>query len=319
MKERVLIVDDEPVNLELLEAILAPDGYAIQWADDGMKALAAVAEQPPDLILLDLMMPGMSGLEACRRLKEAPATAGIPIIVVTAAGQVMTKEAAVTSGADDFLKKPAGAEDLRTRVAAMLKVRRIRADLDRTLAYMHELEATRHARRRASLAAVVTPASERKQQLPTPMRVLLVEDDRLTRDFYGDLLAEHGFQVFAASTGEEGLQMVQRHALDAILLDIVLPGISGLEVLERIRQFDIDLPLIILTGHVSSQNAIAALKLGAFDFIVKGLDHGLVVLALHRAVRQRRAALKQKEEIAYYKARVIDLEAAAGVGVAGNR
>jgi len=308
MTERVLLVDDEEMNLELLEAILAGDGYAIQWAKDGTQALAAVAEQPPDLILLDLMMPGMSGLEVCRLLKEAPASGGIPIIVVTAAGQVMSKEAAITSGADDFVKKPVDAEDLRTRVAAMLKVRRIRAELDRTLAYMHELEAARHSHRRETMAAMSVESPAVKQVLPTPMRVLLVEDEALTREFYGDLLVDHGFELYAASNGSEGLELAARYPLDAVLLDIVMPGISGIEVLQHLRSQSPDLPVIILTGHVSSQNAIAALKLGAFDFIVKGLDHSLVVLAVHRAVRHRRESLKRQDEVGTLQAKVEQLE-----------
>ncbi len=308
MAERILAVDDEQVNRDLLEAILEQEGYDVVCATDGERALAEVTATPPDLILLDLMMPGMSGLEVCHRLKEDPRTAAIPIIVVTALGQVATKEAALTSGADDFVAKPVRPDDLRTRVSAMLKVRRVRAELDRTLAYLHELDAARHARRRVALEAVVDEPRAPKQILPTPKRILLVEDETLTRDFYGDLLGEHGFEVFAASSGSEGLAMVEQYALDAVVLDIVMPGMSGLEVLERLRERDPGLPVVILTGHVSSRNAIAALKLGAFDFIVKGLDHDLVALAVHRAVRQRREGQQRGEEIEQLRARIRELE-----------
>lgn len=309
MSERILLVDDEAVNLELYEGILGKEGYETLCAGDGREALAAVKTAPPDLILLDLMMPGMTGLEVCRTLKESPETAGIPIIIVTALGQVAAKEAALTSGADDFVAKPVRPEDLRARVSAMLKVRRIRSELDRTLAYLHELEATRHARRRTTLAEIAGAEAPAPQQaLPTPMRVLLVEDETMTREFYGDLLAEHGFTVFAASSGPEGLEIAARHALDAVVLDIVMPGMSGLEVLQKLHEEDSDLPVVILTGHVNSQNAVAALKLGAFDFIVKGLDHNLVVLAVHRAVRHRRDAVKRIEEASELRARIAELE-----------
>jgi two-component system cell cycle response regulator len=308
MRGRILLVDDEPINLELYEGILAEEGYATATADSGPAAIAAVAAGPPDLILLDLMMPGMTGLEVCRTLKENPETGGIPIIVVTALGQVAAKEEALTSGADDFVAKPVRPDDLRARVGAMLKVRRIRSELDRTLAYLHELEAARHARRRTTLAEVSGDAAVPPQVLPTPIRVLLVEDETMTRTFYGDLLAEHGFEVYAAATGPEGIEIAGRHLLDAVVLDIVMPGMSGLEVLQKLHEGDADLPVVILTGHVSSQNAIAALKLGAFDFIVKGLDHHLVVLAVHRAVRQRRETAKQRAEVERLKARLEELE-----------
>ncbi|MBI2457964.1 MAG: response regulator, partial [candidate division NC10 bacterium] len=229
------------------------------------------------------------------------------IIAVTALGAVQAKEWALTRGADDYLTKPFDPEELRVRVQAMLKVRSIRQDLDRTLAYLHELEAARHAKRRAALASVVAVAPPAPPPAPS---VLVVDDEALTRDFYGDLLAEHGFQVVTASHGAEALELARRHPVEVVILDIMMPGMSGLEVLERLRAMDPDLPVIMLTAHASSRNAIAALKLGAFDFIVKGLDHNLVVLAVHKALRHRRAALHQKREVERLRNRIATLEAA---------
>jgi len=308
MTERILVVDDEEVNRDFLEAVLTQQGFEVELAVDGVAALAQATAAPPDLILLDLLMPRMTGLEACQRLKQELATGDVPIIVVTAVGQVATKEAALMSGADDFMTKPIRPEDLRMRVGAMLKVRRIRQDLDRTLAYLHELEAARQAQRHAALAQVVAEPTAGSPQGPTPMPILLVDDDALTRQFYGDLLVDHGFHVFAVSTGAEGLELSRQHAFDAVVLDIMMPGMSGLEVLERLHAEDPDLPVIMLTGHSTSQNAITALKLGAYDFIVKGLDQNLVVMAVHRALRHRRETLKIKEEFAQLRAHVQELE-----------
>ena len=308
MAERVLVVDDEAGNRELLEAILTEDGYRVEQADNGVRALAQATAAPPDLILLDLMMPGMNGFEVCQRLKQDPATASVPVIVVTALAQIKDKEAALTSGADDFLTKPVNTEDLRTRVAAMLKVRGIRQELDRTLAYLHELHAATHAQRRAALATLVAAAPPAPSP-PTLLPILLVDDEALTRDFYGDLLSEHGFRVFAASNGSDALELARQHPLEAVILDIMMPGMSGLEVLERLHAQDPDLPVIMLTAHPSSQNAIAALKLGAFDFIVKGLGHELILLAVHRAVRHRRETLAKRQEVAQLRARIAELEA----------
>jgi two-component system cell cycle response regulator len=310
MAERVLVVDDEAGNRELLEAILTEDGYLVEQAENGTQALAQATAAPPDLMLLDLMMPGMNGFEVCQRLKHDPATASVPVIVVTALGQIRSKEAALTSGADDFLTKPVGIEDLLARVRAMLKVRRIRQDLDRTLAYLHELDAARHAQRRESLASVVTGSPLPPQPAPTAPPILLVDDELLTRDFYSDFLSEHGFQVVVARDGVEGLDLARQHPLETVILDIMMPEMSGLEVLERLHAQDPDLPVIMLTAFPSSQNAIAALKLGAFDFIVKGLGHELILLAVHRAVRHRREILARREEVAQLRSRIAELEAA---------
>lgn len=310
MAETILVVDDDASNRELLEEILTDAGYRVAQAENGLGALAQATAAPPDLILLDLMMPGMSGFEVCQRLKQGPMTAGVPVIVVTALGQIKDKEAALTSGADDFITKPVHAEDLRTRLSAMLKVCRIRQDLDRTLAYLHELDATRHAQRRTALASVLAEAPSAPPPTSTMPPILLVDDEALTRKFYGELLEEHGFRVFTAKDGLEGLELAGRHHLEAAILDIMMPEMSGLEVLERLHSQDPDLPVIILTAYPSSQNAIAALKLGAFDFIVKGLGHELVLLAVHRAIRHRRETLIKREEIAQLRARVAELEGA---------
>ncbi len=309
MPERILVVDDEAANREFQEAILLDAGYEVVLASDGASALAEIQAHPPDLILLDLLMPGMHGLEVCQRLKQETATSRIPVIVVTAVGQITAKEAALTSGADDFVTKPFEPADLRVRVQAMLKVRQIRQELDRTLAYLHELESERRAQRRQALAqAGAGPLPERSDG-PTRIPVLLVDDEVLTREFYGDLLTEHGFSVLAASSGNEALSLFASTPVEAVVLDIVMPEVSGLEVLEMLHWQDPDLPVIMLTGHATSQNAMAALKLGAFDFIVKGLDPTLVVMAIHRAVRHHRKALEQREESARLQARIQELEA----------
>ncbi len=310
MAHRILVVDDEIVVRELVEALLTSAGYEVRLAPDGPAALALAQADSPDLVLLDLLMPGMHGQEVCEMLKAEPRTADLPVIVVTAAGQVATKEALLTSGADDFVTKPFQPGDLLARVEALLKVRSIRRELDRTLAYLHELEAVRHTHRRAVLSEA---GGAQTLTAPAAIPVLLVDDEALTRDFYGDLLTSHGFQVFLAASGQEGLALAHQHRVEAVILDIMMPEMSGLEVLERLRTAQPDLPVIMLTAVPTSQNAIAALKLGAFDFIVKGLDHSLVVLAVHRAVRHRRETLEAKAEVAQLKAQVAALmESQAG-------
>lgn len=308
MAETILIVDDEPANRALLEAILTEAGYQVEQAEGGEAALAQAKAAPPDLILLDLMMPGIGGHEVCQRLKQDPTTDGVPIIVVTAFGAMGAKEWALARGAEDFVLKPVQPEDLRARVSAMLKVRGIRQDLDRTLAYLHEREAARHAQRQAVLTNVLARTPGEPSPVLTAPPILLIEDESLTRQFYGDLLAQHGFQVFTACDGAQGLEQARRHPVEAVVLDIMMPGMSGLEVLERLHVQDPDLPVIMLTAYASSRNAIAALKLGAFDFIIKGLEHDLMLLAVHRAVRHRRETLNKKGEIEQLRARIAELE-----------
>lgn len=310
----ILVADDEPENLELMEGILAPSGYTVRTAGGGREALKAVEQELPDLILLDLMMPTVSGFEVCEMLRADPRTAHLPIIIVTALAQLGAKERALALGADDYLTKPIQRAEVLARVEAMLRVRHLRQDLDRTLAYLHELEMARHSHRREALKemGVAVAARPREAEGASAPVILLVDDEELTRQFYGDLLVERGFRVVAAASGAEALQAVPRHSFQAVLLDIMMPELSGLEALEQIRQLAPDLPVIILTSHPSSQNAIAALKLGAFDFIVKGLQHELVIAAVRRAVHHFAQVRERRQAIEALEARIRELEARLG-------
>ena len=139
-ESKVLIVDDNEQNVELLEAYLADVGYQVAKAYDGDEALEAVAKDPPDLILLDIMMPRVSGFEVCRKLKADEATRPIPIVMVTALNELQDIEKGVDAGTDDFLTKPVNKLELLARVKSLLRVRHLQNELDRTLAYLNELE-----------------------------------------------------------------------------------------------------------------------------------------------------------------------------------
>ncbi|MCK4851351.1 MAG: response regulator, partial [Phycisphaerae bacterium] len=106
----------------------------------GVEAMQAVARHNPDLILLDIMMPKMSGFEVCRRLKEDQATADIPVVMVTALNELGDIERAVAAGTDDFLSKPINKLELLTRVKSLLRVRHLKSELERTLAYLQEVD-----------------------------------------------------------------------------------------------------------------------------------------------------------------------------------
>ncbi len=137
----VLVVDDNPQNLELLmEYLHDVDGVGTASAVDGVDALEKVADSPPDLILLDIMMPRMSGFEVCRKLKSDPGTRDIPIIMVTALNELGDIERGVESGTDDFLSKPINRLELITRVKTLLKLRHLKDELERTLTYLASVE-----------------------------------------------------------------------------------------------------------------------------------------------------------------------------------
>ena len=136
----ILVVDDNEQNLELLQAYLEDLQCQTVPARDGIEALEIIKKTEPDLVLLDVMMPKMSGFEVCRRIKNNPQTANLPVIMVTALNELGDIERAIESGTDDFLSKPVNKLELITRVKTMLKLKNLTDQLERTLTYLSEIE-----------------------------------------------------------------------------------------------------------------------------------------------------------------------------------
>ena len=142
-KERqpvILVVDDNQQNRELLQAYLEDVDCLAIPANDGLEALDIIKKDPPDLVLLDVMMPKMSGFEVCKRIKNDPKTTDIPVIMVTALTEFGDIERGIDSGTDDFLSKPVNKLELLTRIKTMLKLKHLTDKLERTLAYLREIE-----------------------------------------------------------------------------------------------------------------------------------------------------------------------------------
>jgi len=133
----LLLVDDLPQNIRLLEAVLAPRGYAIVKAESGREALEKVTAEPVDLVLLDILMPEMDGYAVCRALREDPATQYLPVVMVTASGD-QEKVAAIEAGADDFITKPFDQAELVARVSSLLRIKRYHDTIEAQAAELAE-------------------------------------------------------------------------------------------------------------------------------------------------------------------------------------
>ena len=139
-KSRILIADDNPTNVELLEVYLAHLDCELAVAVDGKDTLDKVANFKPHLILLDVMMPKLSGFEVCKKVKGSPETKGIMILMVTALNELGDIERAVNAGTDDFLSKPVNKLELVKRVETMLKLRHLADENERLRRYIQEME-----------------------------------------------------------------------------------------------------------------------------------------------------------------------------------
>jgi two-component system phosphate regulon response regulator PhoB len=163
LKPIILVVEDEPPLQKLLAYNLESAGFAVVQAFDGEEALTLIAERPPDLVLLDWMLPQVSGLEVCRRLRRRPGTAHLPIIMLTARGEEPDRLRGLDTGADDFIAKPFSPAELIARVRAVL--RRVRPAFSEQVLSFHDL--------RMDLAAHRVFRGEREVHLsPTEFRLL---------------------------------------------------------------------------------------------------------------------------------------------------
>ena len=145
---KILIADDNQQNRELLEAYLADEGHEILMAADGRETLELATEKQPDLVLLDIMMPKLSGYEVCQQLRQEPRTADMAVLVITALKEMGDIEKAVAAGADDFLTKPVHRIELQTRVRSLVRVRHLKSERDRLLAYIADVEGALAPQRR---------------------------------------------------------------------------------------------------------------------------------------------------------------------------
>ncbi len=136
----ILIVDDNEQNVELMQAYLEELPVKVDVARDGIEALERVRASVPDLILLDIMMPRMSGFQVCREVKSDPATRDVQILVVTALNELGDVERAAECGTDDFVSKPVNKFELLTRVRSLLRVRHLKGELERAMNYLAEAE-----------------------------------------------------------------------------------------------------------------------------------------------------------------------------------
>src|SRR6185436_10154018 len=142
----VLVVDDIAGNARLVQALLAPDGHAVRTAGDGAEALRLVQSEPPDLVLMDVMMPVVDGFEACRDIKQNPEKRLIPVVLVTSLDDTDSRVRGIEAGADDFVSKPFNAVELRARVRSLLRIKQYTDELDSAESVIVSLALTIEAR-----------------------------------------------------------------------------------------------------------------------------------------------------------------------------
>lgn len=278
MTARVLVVDDLPANIKLLEARLNAEYFDVRTAANGVDALAVCAAGDCDIVLLDVMMPGMDGFEVCRRLKSQPATAHLPVVLVTALDQPADRLKGLNAGADDFLTKPVDEVALIARVRSLARLKVVVDEL----------------RARAATSAVlglVNPNAQILSHTAVKGKILLVDDRPSSAErLSAALSAEHTVEL--ETDAQEALFKAAENGYDLALVSLGLKDYDPLRLCSQVRSLERtrQLPLLLIADLEDRARVLRGLDLGVNDYVTRPVDRSELLARVRTQLRQKRYA-----------------------------
>lgn len=285
MTARVLIVDDIPTNVRLLEARLTAEYFEVLTAGSGPEALEICDSHDVDIVLLDVMMPGMDGFEVCRRLKTNPRTHHVPVLMITALDQPSDKVEGLEAGADDFLTKPVDDMQLMARVKSLARLKSLTDEL--------------RARALTGQQIAIEDALRAMDQISASGgSILVVDTDRRHAErIKGYLDAEH--QVDILTQPADAVFQVSGTQYELALVSMSLEGFDPLRVCSQIRTVDHsrNLPIILMADDADKPRVVRALDLGVNDFISRPIERNELSARVRTQIRRHRYALELRESV----------------------
>jgi two-component system cell cycle response regulator len=284
MTARILVVDDVEPNVRLLEAKLTLEYYEVLTANDGATALQIASDERPDIILLDVMMPGMDGFETCRRLKADPVTRHIPVVLVTALDGREDKIKGLDAGADDFVTKPIDDVILFARVKSLVRLK----------AVMDELREREESGRRMG---VDTDGAGRLRG--SGGRVLIVDDNaRQAGKMLEQLAAEHRPVV---ESDPAAALIAARGPVDLMIVNVSSDGFDGLRFVAQARSTEASrrLPILAVVDPAERPRLLKALELGVNDILPRPVDPEELEARARTQIKRKRYADFLKKKLDY--------------------
>ena len=273
MSARILVVDDIDSNVRLLEAKLNAEYYEVLTASDGPTALAIAASELPDIVLLDVMMPGMDGFAVCRRLKDDPATRHVPVVLVTALDGRADRVAGLEAGADDFLTKPIDDVMLFARVRSLTRLKTV----------MDELRDREASGRRMG---VIAGAASRLGG--SGGRILFVDDnERQAQRICAELSVEHRPVV---ETDPVKALLTAKGPVDLVIVNTTSKAFDGLRFAAQIRSDEAtrSLPILAVVDLDDRPKVVKALEIGVNDILARPIDPGELAARVRTQIRRKR-------------------------------
>ncbi len=275
MTARVLVVDDILSNVKLLEAKLSAEYFEVVTGSNGMEAIAKTEECAPDIILLDVMMPGMDGFEACRRIKSNPKTAHVPVIMVTALDQPSDRVAGLEAGADDFLTKPVDDAALFARVRSLVRLKMMTDEL-------------RMRESTGQSMGLLDPAETLIENVP-PGRILVIEDRPESVAWFQSALTPAN-EMAAVDTFEEALVRVKGGDYDLVVVSLGMRGFDGLRLCSQLRSLPEgrNVPILVLVSEGERRKLTQALEMGVNDYLTRPVDKNELIARTRTQLRKKR-------------------------------
>jgi len=279
MTARVLVVDDVVQNVKLLEAKLTSEYFEVLTALNGEDALKIIENDHPDIVLLDVMMPGMDGFEVCRRIRANETSAHIPVIMVTALDQSKDRVAGIEAGADDFLTKPVQDTPLFARVRSLVRLKVL----------MDELRMRETTGENFGMSMESNPSRDVSL---TDARVLLIEDYARVAERIGTYMKDLAIvDVDNGASGEiTGRQNLEKY--DLVILSLGLDKIDGLRLCSQLRSSEHSrrIPILVLVDEGHTDQLVKSMELGATDYITRPIDRNELLARAKSQIRQKRYA-----------------------------
>jgi len=285
MTARVLVVDDIQPNLKLLEARLSAEYFEVLTAASGPEAIEICQKGQCDIVLLDVMMPGMDGFEVCRRLKNQAATAHLPVVLVTALDQPADRVNGLEAGADDFLTKPID------EIALIARVRSL-ARLKVTVDELRNRAATTVAL--GMIAPFASPSADDGKR----GRLLIVDDRASSAERLAKALGSH-HAVLVEADAHEALFRAAEDNVDLIVVSLGLANFDGLRLCSQIRSLERtrNLPILAIAELEDRQRVLRGLELGVNDFLTRPVDRNELLARVRTQLRQKRYADSLREKV----------------------